>query len=58
MEEVGNDLLQVLVAVSMPQNVGGQTDAVSADKRGIITPIVHCYLAHPKAYVVVIGYMS
>ena len=51
MEEVGNDLLQVLVAVSMLQNVGGQTDAVSADKRGIITSIVHCYLAHPKAYV-------
>ena len=37
--------------VSMLQNVGGQTDAVSADKRGIIAPIVHCYLAHPKAYV-------
>ena len=44
-EGVGNDLLQVLVGVSKPQNVGGQTDAVSADRRGIIAPIVRCYLA-------------
>ena len=44
-EGVGNDLLQVLVGVSKPQNVGGQTDAVSADRRGIIAPTVRCYLA-------------
>ena len=37
-EGVGNNLLQVLVGVSKPQNVGGQTDAVSADRRGVIAP--------------------
>ena len=42
---VGNDLLRVLVGVSKPQNVGGQTDAVSADRRGIIAPMVRCYFA-------------
>ena len=45
MEGIGNDLLRVLVGVSKPQNVGGQTHAVSADSRGIIAPIVRCYLA-------------
>ena len=44
-EGIGNDLLRVLVGVSKPQNVGGQTHAVSADSRGIIAPIVRCYLA-------------
>ena len=44
-EGVGSDLLRVLVGVSKPQNVGGQTDTASADRRGIIAPIVRCYLA-------------
>ena len=44
MEGVGSDLLRVLVGVSKPQNVGGQIDTASADRRGIIAPIVHCYL--------------
>ena len=45
MEGVANDLLRVLVGVSKPQNVGGQTDVVPADRRGIIVPIVPWYLA-------------
>ena len=50
-EGVGNDVLRVLVGVSKLQNMGGQADAVSADRRGIIAPIVHCYLGPHEAIV-------
>ena len=50
-EGVGNDLLRVLVGESKLQNMGGQTDAVSADRRRIIAPIVRCYLAPHEAIV-------
>ena len=50
-EGVGNELLRVLVGVSRPQNMGRQTDAVSAKRRGIIALIVHCYLTHQEVIV-------
>ena len=50
-EGVENELLQVLVGVSRPQNVGRQTDAVSAERRGIITLIVRCYLTRQEVII-------
>ena len=47
-EGVGNELLRVLVGVSRTQNVGRQTDAVSAERRGIIALIVRCYLTRQE----------